>query len=973
MSDKNNFRSLLVLLTLAVTALFPHVADAGTNFEIDWKRHETEHFVIYYYDDLLPAAEAISGIVEDVYEIVTSRYQYDPPRKTRLILYDNADYSNGSTIARYYEVRLWIAQEDMLLRGRHDWYWNLLAHEFAHAVSLVRGDTFGDNLLGVNGAAVDSNEKQNFQWGFSLYMPGSLIPRWFAEGVAQHDSERAGHESFDTHRQMVLRMAIHEDKFLDSDELLNIYGKNYLDSELVYNEGYSILDWLVKQHGPDTIDRIMFAQGDNWYWDFGDALEDITGHDWEETFELWLQYKKTQFAEQIEALGELVEGRPFEESNMFSVYPTLASGGEMLAYVGYSEDSFAHGDLYLKAVTGEEMEPIRLQGRISSPFSVSPDQRYIAFSNQEEEDFYRHHYNDLYLYDTLTGEKRRLTTWARAAAPTFSPDGKTLAAVVADRGMRNICLFDIESSERTCITDFEIGVNSYRPRFGPDGRIYFELTGNDRTDIWSIAADGTDLQAVLNSASASERDLAFSPDGRTIYYASDENETGIFNIYAQNLDSGERRQLTNVAGGAFWPAPTTDGTALYYSNYRSDGYKIYRLDLNDSEQISSVASAGDLTEPPPGYTKRPPLLDEDFLIDLRPLNLIPEVVYENDNTKLGAILLISDYLKHSDLSAEILYGKHDRDYHMTYTYSGLYPNFYANYSRYERQSLYSFDAAGQRYEITQFYTFDYFNFDTSVSPSRHHHFGLTYDYRNVMFELPQADNYSTSLLTGNSVGVYYYYRDISPNIHFAINPTGGRQIYFSADMTYAHYPTSISDAGHEFKGNYQYVSLLFDYKEYIGLPLGMGLELELMLGYIEQNVHPFEEYYLGGVLDFRRYGEITLWRDLPGYAPYSIAGEKLFILSANWRFPISNDIGFSLGPFYFDKFYGSLFGDVGNIYRTGETIKASELKSDVGAELRLASRMFYSIGYDSFLRIAHGFSDPEEQPVRVYLGIGTGW
>ena len=78
----------------------------------------------------------------------------------------------------------------------------------------------------------------------------------------------------------------------------------------------------------------------------------------------------------------------------------------------------------------------------------------------------------------------------------------------------------------------------------------------------AIATPGTD------------RDPAWSADGAEIVFASD--FSGIFNIYALNLETRALRQITNTVGGAFSPSVGADG-AVVFAAYTAAGFEIRRL------------------------------------------------------------------------------------------------------------------------------------------------------------------------------------------------------------------------------------------------------------------------------------------------------------------------------------------------------------------------------------------------------------
>lgn len=130
-----------------------------------------------------------------------------------------------------------------------------------------------------------------------------------------------------------------------------------------------------------------------------------------------------------------------------------------------------------------------------------------------------------------------------------------------------------------------------------------------------------------------------------------------------------------------------------------------------------------------------------------------------------------------------------------------------------------------------------------------------------------------------------------------------------------------------------------------------------------------------------------------GYESYTLEGETVAILGFDYRFPILKEIDVALWAFYFDKLYMGFFGDVGNFWShpsreqdmwnmnklfdktyDGKFDPNEDLITDLGLEIRMNMYLFAS-GWDSFIKVAHGFQDPdrEDHPVRVYIGLGTGY
>ncbi len=127
----------------------------------------------------------------------------------------------------------------------------------------------------------------------------------------------------------------------------------------------------------------------------------------------------------------------------------------------------------------------------------------------------------------------------------------------------------------------------YWPAPSPDGsRIAFAALG----DLWLRAADGRVER--LTHGPADDGDPAWSPDGRAIAYVSDEH--GDYQLYVLDLESGARRQVTDVSGHVTSPLWHPSGDSIVY---------VYRTSLH-------IVAAG-------GGTSRQ--IPHEQAMDVRPL------------------------------------------------------------------------------------------------------------------------------------------------------------------------------------------------------------------------------------------------------------------------------------------------------------------------------------------------------------------
>ncbi|MEX2270458.1 MAG: gamma-glutamyltransferase [Vicinamibacterales bacterium] len=105
------------------------------------------------------------------------------------------------------------------------------------------------------------------------------------------------------------------------------------------------------------------------------------------------------------------------------------------------------------------------------------------------------------------------------------------------------------------------------PAFSPDGK---RLAVSWLDELWTMSPDGRDerklVAIVANDGSwLSERDPAWSPDGRWIAFSADTN--GEFDVYAVPVTShpggGVARRVTSLAGDERWPSWTRDGRLVF--------------------------------------------------------------------------------------------------------------------------------------------------------------------------------------------------------------------------------------------------------------------------------------------------------------------------------------------------------------------------------------------------------------------------
>jgi hypothetical protein len=220
------------------------------------------------------------------------------------------------------------------------------------------------------------------------------------------------------------------------------------------------------------------------------------------------------------------------------------------------------------------------------------DEHKILYSKITEDNPNWYNVHDLFIYDVDKKDETRLTRNLRANQPDISNDGSKIVFLFQKDGTTNLGIIDIDPEKGTsgtnfrALTSFENGEQVYNPKFSNDDSfIIFDYSYHQTRDIARVNADGSGFEFVIQT-DKDERNPVLDKNGDLIY-ASD--ETGIYNIYSLNLSTKEKKQLTNVIGGAFMP-DVSDNGELTYSGYTSTGYKIFHIKNEEQKEISPTAN-----------------------------------------------------------------------------------------------------------------------------------------------------------------------------------------------------------------------------------------------------------------------------------------------------------------------------------------------------------------------------------------------
>jgi len=999
-------RFLLVLaLLLPVLNVCLKAQDDFAHPELDWRTIETEHFSVHYHTGAERTARVVAKVAEDIYEPVTSLYHHKPDGKVNFVIKDYDDFSNGGAYFFDNKVEIWASALDFDLRGTHNWLRNVVTHEFTHIVQIQTSLKFGRKIPAIyfQWLQYESERRTDVLYGFpngivSYPFSGYVVPSWFAEGVAQYNRKELGYDTWDTHRDMILRMYALDSTLLTWNEM-SVFGKTSLGNESSYNAGFSIVRYIGEHYGDDKLEEISRNLSSLTAVTIDGAIEKAIGKSGSDLYDEWRNSLLKDYAERTTGIrSSLVQGEIVGRVGFGNFYPTFSPDGRTFAYVSNKNaDYFGLSSLYLYDLATKKEK--LLKSGVRSSLSWSPDGNKLFYSKLSRDNSHWSNLFDVYMYDIARDDEKRLTFGARANSPAVSPDGKTVAYVAGSDGTLNIYSMNPDGSNVRRLTNYSNGEQVYDPKWSPDGStIIFDYSFLDGRDIATVPASGGEVSMLLATRD-DERNAVYSADGSHVIYASD--KTGIFNIYAYDLQSKQSERLTNVLGGAFMPSVNSRGS-LAFAAYTSGGYKIALIDSIRSlpHVISYLPAAGQDGSAQLALASRkggdsieqfdwsalrsyddthlPPLTDTTYRTVATDLTLVPLLRYDNynpankgiDNIKLGLFAFSYDVLDRYgfNLGAAINKGG-ERDLFLSFEYRGKIPGLF----QLGLEPTLTFEAYNTTRSTGSYVNlpetsipvgvwYNFLEFDLALRQkiiSEAMDLELRYAHSRYTasidaFSLPATGQlvpaFSELYLIGNDLSLTLNIEALVPSRTSEINPVG-RKIRLRYDYEANQFnPTgqyAVDPASGLLLPEYEQINIHRvegSWRESQQLPgwshtLSGQLRAGSILG---PPVDEFFDFYVGGLVGMK------------GYPFYSLGGNEYVLGNLTYRFPLDEHLDFRVLQLYFDKLYAAFYGDVGNAW-SGGGLQGQRFKRDAGMELRLEAFSYYAFPTRIFFNATYGF------------------
>ena len=584
---------------------------------IEWRTAETTHFRFHYPKELEEAAGIVAAIAEEVAEDKIQRYRIKLPNKVEFTLRDDI-FSNGWANALENTMNIWVTDWDFPVRSTHDWLRDVVTHEFSHLVSIQTGSKLPAYIQGLVFGYEDYYNEPN-QGSIATIIPFTEQPNWFAEGVAQYESELSGFDAWDAHRDMLLRVAALEGKLLPIERMETFAGSSLEYEQGPYTQGFALVKFIAARYGDAAMLKLWDENSRLHRQTMSGCMQQVLRKTDREVYEEWKNSITARYAEQVKGLGRQVYGQKLTSKGFYNYYPRWDHKGEGIFFVSNAgRDNFRAGLRYFKLSDSAKKEEKRFTPipGLRGYFDVANDDSTFVYSSSREKDDNGVSKLDIWqnklqrkspFFELKDPTEKRLTKNLNAVNASYSHDGSRVVFVRAEKANFRLCVAPVPAGKKLAEDEIKtifpsdsmlagrIGFNLYTPRFSPDGKhILFSYFNGESRNIGMVDDDGKNFVPLL-SRPYDERDPEWAPDGKSLFLSSD--STGIYNLYRYTFETGSLQALTNVSGGAFSPAVDSSGTKLAYINYDKDGFSLYLLRGLDSAGLVATVPHVEKTVP----------------------------------------------------------------------------------------------------------------------------------------------------------------------------------------------------------------------------------------------------------------------------------------------------------------------------------------------------------------------------------------
>ena len=833
-----------------------------------------------------------------------------------------------------------------------DWLELLIVHEYTHVLHLDKSSGLPKGLRNIFGR-------------FLFLFPNLMQPPWVIEGLATYletDNTKNIGRGQNSYYRMLMRMEVKNGIKPISQVNQPLVSWPMNTSRYLY--GVYFFNFVRDAYGEKKVFELIENYSDNLVpFAINGNSRSVFGKSMNQLWEEFNQYLDKEFQPEIEKIkrNALTEPELITHSGYFTSAPQISTNGD----VYFLEKNMRDKPHLMVLKNGDKLAQAFAETH-AHDFDIHPQSGILVaeLNNVRTTNVF----SDLLIIDPVTGGKRQITHGKRYLYAAWSPDGQKIVAVHNELGEQALHLLNKNGELEKILWQGTDKTVLGRPDWSPvsDELVISVWRPGSQWNLEIFDINTLSWKKLTHSENI-ETTPQYSADGKNILYSADYD--GVFNIQKLDLLTGKVSTLTNVMGGAFYPATTSDNESLYFINASSNGFDLSRqvtptirtAEINDKQSQPVVNETPIEKEAQTVYNV---ISDYDPIPLILPTGWFPYFYKNEERTDVGILTWGSDPIYRHNYTLNLAYDTENK---------WLVGRFDYLYDRWNPSLKFSVDKQAvtyldnnnvvERYRDLDTYTFEAMWPFFTVEQQYIFHAGIVYeqesdkDIQSNFGELPDRKN--------DLVGIALSYNS-TDRLPDSISPNFGRQL------------RAVAENSDYLKSEHTGQIFTVDWREFIDLPGLHVLGARAVMGYGTDRP---EYFRLGGT-------EETSVSPLPQVAAYAttqrifgqrryplmgyptgrsdLTGRRMILAHLDWRFPIIRlERGLMAPPIGVHQIHGKVFYNLGEIWNKENDF--TSFRRGAGLEFNSELTAGYWIPVNMRLGFARGFDEGGED--QAYLEI----
>jgi hypothetical protein len=701
------------LLFVCISASAQDVILENNPPSLKWSQVNTRNFRIIFPNGFDSQAQRVANTLEHIRE-AEAKSLGSLPRKLSVILQNQSATSNGfvSVLPRRSEFYT-MPSQDYNFIGTNDWLDILASHEYRHVVQYQHANRGFNRLM-------------YYLFGAGTYagMAQAAAPDWFWEGdavVTETAFTRSGRGKIPNFSLLFKTNLLEGRTFNYHKQYLRSYKNNIPDH---YVLGYHMVSYLRKRTNDPEIWGKISARA----WSvpfipfiFSTAIKRETGMHVTKLYREMAKDLQQQWKQQIDTL-QLTSFDVLTKSRKRTYtdyqFPQALENGQVLAMKS------GIGDIakFVLLMDGQE-EKVFTPGFINDSGMISAHGSWVVWNEYGFDPRFSVRTYSLIKAFNLDNNRRVVIGGkkARYGSVAISPDQTKIVAARTDQKYQTRLVI-LSMPDGKVIKEFPNPENAFysMPRWSSDSRsiICLKTTREGKAIVLINTLAGSESEVT----SYSNENVGY-PVMHNNFVLYNSPATGIDNIFAIDLTTKKKYQVTSSRYGAYNPSVSPDGKKLYYNDQTKNGLAVVVIPFDPGQwksyqPVPHVGGYEHLVEQE-GHPDIMKTVPNDTLLVTRyskwrglfnPYTW--GAFFNSDLTSATVGISSQDLLSTTAIDVGFVYDLVERtpSYRARVSYQGLYPIIDASATIANRSVVESFTSD----DVTQEFTFDWREVNTEL-------------------------------------------------------------------------------------------------------------------------------------------------------------------------------------------------------------------------------------------------------------------